>query len=123
MTSLTAKTNPNAAVKLADFPIPNEQITEGKPVAKIWINAQSAYLKVTQGVWDCTAGKFNWDFTWDEFVMVLAGEVTITPEGGQPFTLRAGDFAHFPLGLKTKWHVPKYIKKAFVIRTPEALML
>ena len=110
-------------MKLGDFPIPANQITEGKPVAKIWINAQSADLKVTQGVWDCTAGKFRWDFTWDEFVMILDGEVTITPEGGSAITLRAGDFCHFPLGLKTKWHVPKYIKKTFVIRTPEPLKL
>lgn len=123
MTTLTAKTNSKSAVKLTDFPIPANQITAGKPVAKIWINAQSADLKVTQGVWDCTAGKFNWDFTWDEFVMVLEGEVTITPDGERSFTLRRGDFAHFPLGLKTKWHVPKYVKKTFVIRTPEPLKL
>ena len=123
MTTLAAKTNPKSAVNLANFPIAKEQITEGNPVAKIWIHAQSADLKVTQGVWDCTAGKFNWDFTWDEFVMVLEGEVTITPEGRQPFTLRAGDFCHFPLGLKTKWHVPKYVKKTFVIQTPEPLKL
>ncbi|MBI4028502.1 MAG: DUF861 domain-containing protein [Verrucomicrobia bacterium] len=123
MTTHAAKTNPKSAVKLADFPISANQITEGKPVAKIWINAQSADLKVTQGVWDCTAGKFNWDFTWDEFVMVLEGEVTITSEGGPVFTLRKDDFAHFPLGLKTKWHVPKYVKKTFVIRTPEPLKL
>ena len=117
------KTNPKSAVKLVDFPIAANQITEGKPVARIWISAQSSDLKVTQGVWDCTAGKFDWEFTWDEFVMVIEGEVTITPEGSQPVTLRAGDFCHFPLGLKTKWHVPKYIKKTFVLRTPEPLKL
>ena len=121
--TLTARTNPKSAVKLGDFPISANQITEGNPVAKIWINAQTADFKVTQGVWDCTAGEFNWDFTWDEFVMILEGDVTITPEGGQPFTLRAGDFCHFPLGLKTKWHVSKYVKKTFAIRTPEPLKL
>lgn len=123
MTTPSATTKQGASVKLADFPIPKQQITEGDPVARIWIAAQSADRKVRQGVWDCTAGKFDWNFTWDEFALVLEGEATIAGEGGQIFTLRAGDFAHFPLGLKTKWHVPKYIRKTFVIRTPEPLKL
>ena len=123
MTTLEAKINPKSAVALADFPIAPEQIVEGNPVAKIWIAAQSADLKVTQGVWDCTKGKFNWDYTWDEFVMALEGEATITPEGGSSITLREGDFVHLPLGAKMQWHVPKYFKKTFVIRTEEPLSL
>ena len=55
--------------------------------------------------------------------MVLEGEVTITPENGEPFTLRAGDFCHFPLGLKTVWQVDNHIRKTFTIRTPEPLEL
>lgn len=110
-------------VKLVEFPIPSNLITEGKPVARIWIAAQSVDLKVTQGVWDCTAGKFTWDYTWDEFIMILDGEVVLKPEGGESFTLRAGDFFHFPVGLKLHWHVPKYVRKTFVLRTPEPLKL
>ena len=112
-----------SAVELADFPIPGEQILDGNPQAKIWINAQSPDLKVTHGVWSCTAGSFTWDFAWDEFVMILEGEVTITPEGGEAVTLREGDFINFPLGLKTTWVVPVFVKKTFVLRTPEPLEL
>ena len=49
---------------------------------------------------------------------VLESEVTITEEGGKTYTLRPGDFAHFPIGLKTQWHVPNYVKKVFTVRTP-----
>jgi uncharacterized cupin superfamily protein len=115
------KANPASAVALVDSPIPVNEITGGKPIAKIWVNAQSPDLKITQGVWECTAGTFTHEFTWDEFVMILEGEVTITPEGGYSYTLRAGDFAHFPVGLKTKWQIPKYIRKTFVIRTADPL--
>jgi hypothetical protein len=115
--------NPKSSVELADFPIPEEQILEGNPQAKIWINAQSPDLKVTHGVWSCTAGSFSWDFAWDEFAMILEGEVTITPEDGEAVTLREGDFINFPLGLKTTWVVPEFIKKTFVLRTPEPLEL
>jgi len=121
--TLLAKVNQASSVKLVEFPIPKEQILEGNPVARIWIAAQSSDLRVTQGVWDCTAGRFNWNYTWDEFVVVLDGEVTIEEESGKTLILRKGDFAYFPLGLKTKWHVPKYIKKTFTIRTSEPLQL
>ena len=84
---------------------------------------QSADKLVSSGLWECTAGRFNWTFEWDEFVHVLEGEVTISEDGGDTYTLRAGDFAHFPIGLKTEWHVPKYVKKVFTLRTPEALNL
>jgi uncharacterized protein len=116
-----AKTNAPSAVRLGDSPIPKEVVTEGKPVAKTWIAAQSPDQRVTQGVWECTAGKFTWDYDWDEFVMVLEGEAIVTPQGGGSFTLSKGDFGYLPRGLKVEWHVPKYIKKTFVLRTPEPL--
>jgi uncharacterized cupin superfamily protein len=110
-----------SAVKLDDSPIPAAVITQGQPVAKTWVAAQSDDQLVTQGVWECTAGKFNWDYGWDEFVMVLEGEAIITPENRPSFALRVGDFGYFPLGLKVEWHVPSYIRKTFVIRTPDPL--
>jgi hypothetical protein len=55
--------------------------------------------------------------------MVLEGEMTITPENGESVTLKEGDFVNFPLGLKTKWHVPHFVRKTFVLRTPEPLVL
>jgi uncharacterized protein len=104
-----ATSSTRSAVKLDDSPIPAAVVTEGKPVAKTWVAAQSADQRVTQGVWECTAGKFNWDYAWDEFVIVLEGEAIITPENGQPFTLHTGDFGYFPLGLRVAWHVPRSI--------------
>ncbi len=123
MTSLAAKTSPKSAIALADFPIAQEQIIDGNPTARIWIAAQSPDLKVTQGVWDCTTGKFSWDYTWDEFIMALEGEATITFEEGDSVTLREGDFIHLPVGVKSQWHVPEYFKKTFVLRTEEPLAL
>jgi uncharacterized cupin superfamily protein len=121
MINVDVKASKSDMVKLASSPIPKGVITEGKPAAKAWTSAQSGDSKVTQGVWDCTAGKFNWDYTWDEFVMILEGEATVTAVGGKPVTLRAGDFCYFPTGLKMEWHIPKYVRKTFVIRTQEAM--
>ena len=118
MNELNALARPAAEIELVEFPIPPGQILGGNPTARIWISAQAADGKVTQGVWDCTAGQFRWSYTWDEFILILEGEVTIESSGKKKTTLRAGDHAHFPLGLQATWTVPKYVKKTFVLRTP-----
>jgi uncharacterized cupin superfamily protein len=49
--------------------------------------------------------------------------VPIREEGGATHTLKVGDVAHFPRGLTTYWHVPKFVRKFFTLRTPEPLNL
>lgn len=107
--------------ELPPMPIEASWIKSGNPTARGKILVQSADRCVSSGLWECTAGEFQWTFTWDEFVHILEGEVTIREEAGASHTLRAGDIAHFPLGLKTHWHVPRYVKKVFTLRTPQPL--
>ena len=116
------KASPPAA-QLPDMPIEPSWIREGEPKARGAILTQSADRKVSSGLWSCSPGRFDWTFAWDEFIHVLEGEVTITEEGGKAHALRAGDLAHFPLGLKAHWHVTRTVRKFFVIRTPEPLEL
>jgi len=84
---------------------------------------QSSDKLLSSGFWSCTAGKFQRVFEWDEFVQILEGEVTIREEGGATHTLQAGDIAHFPRGLTTHWHVPKFVRKFFTLRTSEPFHL
>src|SRR5262245_60106235 len=96
---------------LPPLPIDPAWIQEGAPSACGCILMQSQDKFLSSGFWTCTAGKFRWTFSWDEFVHVLEGEVTIREEGGATHTLKAGDVAHFPRGLTTYWHVPKFVRK------------
>jgi len=115
-------TTPTPAEPWPDFPIDPSWIKEGNPVARGAILTQSADKKVSSGLWSCEPGKFEWTFGWDEFVRVLDGEVDITEDGtDNTITLRAGDHTHFPVGMKTHWHVKQPVKKFFVIRTAEPL--
>ena len=109
--------------ELPPMPIEPSWIMEGTPTARGTVLMQSQDQRVSAGIWECTAGKFQWIFGWDEFVHILEGEVTIREEGGSVHTLRPGDSAHFPLGLKTHWDVPQYVKKFFTLRTPDPLKL
>ena len=117
---ITAQTH---AGDLPDMPLDPETIVSGNPVARGTVLTQSKDKKTSSGLWSCEPGEFKWNFVWDEFVYVLEGEVTITEEGGDSYTLRATDVAHFPLGLKTHWKVTKAIRKFFVVRTPEPFEL
>ena len=109
--------------ELPPMPIEPSWIQEGAPAARGVVLIQSKDKLLSGGFWSCTAGKFKWVFSWDEFVHILEGEVTIREEGGPTHTLRAGDVAHFPRGLTTYWHVPRFVKKYFTLRTPEPFNL
>ena len=106
---------------MPDMPLEAEQIIEGNPVSYGLIAMQSDDKTMTCGFWECTEGKFEWNYTWDEFVHVLEGQVIITEDGGDSHTLNPGDTARFSPGMKTFWHVTKPIKKMFTIRSPEPL--
>ncbi len=108
---------------LPEMPLAAEQITAGQPVARGTVIHQSKDKKVSCGYWTCTEGEFDWVFQWDEFVHVFEGEVTITDEYENVYSLGPNDSAHFPSGLKTHWHVKTFVRKYFVLRTPEPFEL
>ena len=116
-------TAPSPSSPLPAMPIEPAWIIEGQPEARGRVLMQSKDQCVSSGFWECTAGKFQWVFGWDEFVNIQEGEVTIREENGPTHTLKAGDSAHFPLSLKTYWTVPKYVRKFFVLRTPQPFKL
>jgi uncharacterized cupin superfamily protein len=109
--------------ELPDMPIDPAWILEGQPRARGAVLLQTADKLISSGLWTCTAGRFHWEFSWDEFIHVLEGEVTVQEEGGKSYTLKAGDCAHFPRGLKTQWQVPRLVRKFFTLRTPEPFKL
>ena len=48
-----------------------------------------------------------------EKAYVLEGEFTVTPQGGEKVTIKAGDYVEFPKGLKSQWEVVKQLKKHY----------
>lgn len=108
---------------LPDMPIDPDWVREGDPTAHGTIVTQSADKRVSSGYWQCSEGKFEWTFGWDEFAHVFEGSVAIEEDGGDSYTLGSGDTVHFPAGLKTHWHVMEPVRKYFVIRTTDPLEL
>jgi uncharacterized cupin superfamily protein len=67
------------------------------------------------GIWECSPGPSRWTLETHEFVQVLAGSMTVTPDGGDPVDLKAGDSVTFPKGWTGTWDITETLRKAYVI--------
>ena len=64
-------------------------------------------------VWEKEVSRFPWTYDTDEVCYILEGEVTVTPDGGEPVTIRAGDLVRFPAGMSCTWDITKPIRKHY----------
>ena len=112
-----------ADLELVSNPIPQSWILEGKPQAKSARIAQSADRTSLVVAWSCTPGRFNWHYTVDETLYILAGEVAITDEEGQTRRVTAGDVVFFPAGCRAEWQVLEEVRKIAVCRQSMPLPL
>ena len=81
------------------------------------IMVESTDKKVGLDQWECSPGKFVWEYENDERVLIFDGEVVVTEEDGTVYNLNADDAAYFPKGTKATWEITKTIRKAFVAIT------
>lgn len=63
--------------------------------------------------WDCEPSEFPWQYDGTETAYVFEGHVEVTPEGGQPVIVEAGDLIQFPDGMKCHWKVNQAIRKVY----------
>jgi len=64
-------------------------------------------------IWEKEASSFPWTYDMKEECYILEGEVTVTPSGGEPVQIKAGDFVTFPAGMSCHWDITKDIRKHY----------
>ena len=108
-----------------DCPIHPDWILEGAPVARMEHLSSSADGTASTYFWDCTAGRFNWYYSFDETLHILEGSVTLKDPQGNSRRVVAGDIVYFPAGSRAEWTVDGYIRKLAFCRTalPSYLVL
>jgi uncharacterized protein len=99
-------------------PIRPEWILEGQPVARTVLLTSSEDGTASTYFWDCTAGRFNWFYGFDETFHILEGGVTLKGPDGNSRQVKAGDTVFFPAGSNAEWTVDKYVRKLAFCRTP-----
>ncbi len=63
--------------------------------------------------WSKEVSQFPWSFGTQEIAYILEGEVTVTPNGGEPVSFSAGDLVTFPAGMSCTWNVKKALRKHY----------
>src|SRR5580693_6892297 len=98
-------------------PVNPAWVLGGTPVARIEHLSSSADGTASTYFWDCTAGRFNWFYTFDETLHILEGSVTLKFPDGRSRHVSVGDVVFFPKGSRAEWTVDSYIRKLAFCRT------
>lgn len=64
-------------------------------------------------IWEKEISSFPWFYDSTEVCLILEGEVTVTPDGGDPVTIKAGDLVTFPEGMGCTWNITQPIRKHY----------
>jgi uncharacterized cupin superfamily protein len=64
-------------------------------------------------IWEQDVSCFPWTYAKTERCYLLSGEVIVTPDGGEPVTLRRGVLVTFDAGLVCTWDIRKKVKKHY----------
>jgi len=64
-------------------------------------------------IWTKEVSKFPWTYDSTEHCYFLAGDVIVTPDGGAPVSIEAGDFVTFETGLACTWDIRSPVRKHY----------
>ena len=92
-----------------------ERILSGDPQNRVWNLYSSPDGKFFSGIWEADRGEWRIEYTEHEFCHILEGVSRITPAGGEPVTVRAGDAFVIPAGFKGVWEVVERTRKHYAI--------
>lgn len=64
-------------------------------------------------VWSKEASTFPWTYEGTETCYFLAGDVVVTPDGGEPVRMGKGDLVTFPDGMSCTWEILSDVVKHY----------
>jgi uncharacterized cupin superfamily protein len=74
----------------------------GVSMKVLWVSEDGT---AASGLWEARPGVIKGIFIFDENDYILSGRMTVTPEGGEPVEVRAGEVVHFPKGSVGTWEI------------------
>ena len=113
----------NLVVNLTPRPIEPSWIIEGKPDAQWCVLSKSADGLASTMVWECSEGKFNWYYDFDETILILEGSIVLENDTMSPTRYGPGDVIFFKDGAHARWHVEGRVKKLAFCRKTQPVLL
>ncbi len=89
---------------------------DGNPTMKTWVEYTSEDGSAISGWWSATPGTYYAVYAAPEFVHLIEGEITITPDGGRPVKVGAGDAFVIEADFKGTWVIEKEVFKHFTVK-------
>ncbi|MFZ0813035.1 MAG: cupin domain-containing protein, partial [Bradyrhizobium sp.] len=93
----------NLVVNLTPRPIEPSWIIEGNPVAQCCVLSRSDDGLATTMVSECSEGKFNWYYDFDETILILEGAIVLESDILGPTRYGPGDVVFFRDGAHARW--------------------
>ena len=113
----------NLAVNLTPRPIEPSWIIEGNPTAQWHVLSKSADGLASTMVWECSKGKFNWYYDFDETVLILEGSILLESDTMPSKRYVAGDVIFFKDGAHARWHIEDRVRKLAFCRKTQPVWL
>src|SRR3984957_3136042 len=113
----------NLKVGLTPRPIEPSWIIEGNPVSQSAMLSKSADGLASTMVWQCSEGRFNWYYDFDETILILEGSIVLENDGLRPTRYGPGDVIFFKDGAHARWHVEGHVKKLAFCRKTQPVWL
>jgi hypothetical protein len=97
-----------------------EKLIKGKYETRTWNHFTGEDDRLFCGIWECSPGKVNCEYTEWEFCHFIEGKAILTNDKGKSWTLKKGDGFIIPAGFKGTWETVKKVRKHYVILMPKA---
>jgi uncharacterized cupin superfamily protein len=89
---------------------------KGNPTMKTWVEYTTDDNSTVVGWWEATPGTYRQSSEAWEFVHMIEGRITLTPDGGESVQVGPGDAFVVEKGFKGTWEIEEKVRKNFVIR-------
>lgn len=89
---------------------------DGNPKMKTYILKEVRDKTVMSGYWECTPGTYKVKADEYEFLKLIEGKIIITPKGGKPVVVVAGEAATMEKGFEGTWTITQKVKKFWMAR-------
>ncbi|MEW6711148.1 MAG: cupin domain-containing protein [Candidatus Riflebacteria bacterium] len=64
-------------------------------------------------IWQKEISTFPWHYDDKETCYILEGDITVTPDGGKPVSIKPGDLVVFPAGMSCEWKISTPVRKHY----------
>lgn len=105
----------DTATDAAGGDLPGWRVVGGSPTMKTAVQHTTQDGKILSGTWQATPGTYHATYTDYEFVHMIAGRIRITPDGGTPVEVKAGDAFVVEADFKGTWEILEPVTKHFVV--------